>query len=171
VGSRCPRLSNWSLDDPMIRASLAEKPFRRMLSAPLTSPRARTRLFQRGPHAQRLSFAARISTGSIVGAYASNSGAFAMRAAAIWPARCACRPASSGNASKIPNVVGPSFRANQTVVAGSALASGSALFKGRRLRLPCPALLQAVPAMRHEPCLLSFTSESSRRPLTCGQPF
>ena len=48
-------------------------------------------------------------------------------AAAIWPFRCAWRPASSAKASNTPNVEGPNFNANQAVVPDSALASGSAL--------------------------------------------
>ncbi len=64
-------------------------------------------------------FAASTSTCSICGGSASNSAAFAINAAAIRPARCACRPASSGNASKMPNVAGPNRSANQTGVAAS----------------------------------------------------
>ena len=44
----------------------------------------------------------------------------AMSAAATRPERCACRPASSGNASKLPKVDGPSRSANQAVVSGSS---------------------------------------------------
>src|SRR5215475_6094725 len=70
------------------------------------------------------SFAARTSTRWIAGASANRSEACAISAAAIGPAKCACRPDSSGNASKMPNVDGPIRRANHAVVAGSACASG-----------------------------------------------
>src|SRR5512146_1052013 len=73
---------------------------------------------------QRGSFAARISTFSIVGALTSNSGALAVSAAATRPARCAWRPASSGNESKMPNVDGPSLIAYQVIVAGSCSTIG-----------------------------------------------
>ena len=65
------------------------------------------------------SFTANTSTFSIDGALDNNAAAFAMSAAAIGPFKCALRPASSGKASKMPNVDGPIFSANQTGVAGS----------------------------------------------------
>ena len=46
------------------------------------------------------------SIGSIVGGLANRSGAFAISAWAIGPVRCAWRPASSSNASKMPKVRG-----------------------------------------------------------------
>src|SRR6267143_2717019 len=64
-------------------------------------------------------FAASTSTCSICGGSASNSGALAISAAAIWPARCALRPASSAKASKMPNVAGPNRSANQIGVVAS----------------------------------------------------
>src|SRR5262245_56070637 len=73
------------------------------------------------------SLAAMTSTRSITGGSARRSAACAINAAAIGPARCACRPDSSGNASKMPNVDGPSRRPNQAVVAGSACANESPL--------------------------------------------
>src|SRR5580693_7167770 len=60
----------------------------------------------------------------MTGGCASSSGAFAIKAAAIRPSRCAWRPASSGKASKMPNVEGPIRIANHAVVAGSCSASG-----------------------------------------------
>ena len=86
-----------------------------------------------------ISFAARTSTCSMVGGWASSSGALAISAAAICPARCAWRPASSANASKMPKVEVRIRSANQTVVAGSAFANGRALFAGRQP----PPLFQA----------------------------
>src|SRR5258706_3232314 len=64
--------------------------------------------------------AARTATRSIVGGFESSSGAFSLSTAATRPVKCAFLPASSGNASKMPNVDGPSRTPNQTVVAGSA---------------------------------------------------
>jgi hypothetical protein len=65
-------------------------------------------------------FDARTATFSIVGGWASNSGAFCIKASATRPERCASRPASSPNVSKIPKVDGPSLSANQVVVPGSS---------------------------------------------------
>ncbi len=73
------------------------------------------------------SLAASSSTFSILGGELSKVAALAIKAAAIWPFRCAWRPASSAKASNTPNVEGPNFNANQAVVPDSALASGSAL--------------------------------------------
>jgi peroxiredoxin len=78
-----------------------------------------------GAGSQPGTLAASTSTRSIFGSCASRSGAFAIRAAAMGPARCACRPDSPGNASKIPNVDGPRRTANQTIVSGSFKASAS----------------------------------------------
>src|SRR5260370_10632381 len=72
------------------------------------------------------SLSARISILWIVGGFASNSPAFAISAAATLPLRCASRPASSLNVSKIANDDGPSWMANQATVPGSASTSGSA---------------------------------------------
>ena len=46
-------------------------------------------------------------------------------AAATLPDKCAWQPASSGNASKIPNVVGPRRRPNHATVAGSSITIGN----------------------------------------------
>src|SRR5437763_7432520 len=62
---------------------------------------------------------ANTSAFSIFGGSASSSGAFSMSALATFPDRCASRPASSGNASKMAKVLGPSRMPNQAVVAGS----------------------------------------------------
>lgn len=64
-------------------------------------------------------FAASTSTCSMWGGSASSSEAFSISAAAICPPRCALRPASSANASKMPNVDGPNRSANQIGVAAS----------------------------------------------------
>src|SRR5258707_3538624 len=58
------------------------------------------------------------------GSLASKPGPAWPSAAAIGPFRCACRPASSLNVSKIPNVVSLSLKAYQVTVPGSAAASG-----------------------------------------------
>src|SRR5204863_9452865 len=49
-----------------------------------------------------VTLAARTSTCSMRGGSASSSAARFIRAAAIGPPRCACRPVSLGNASKMP---------------------------------------------------------------------
>ena len=65
----------------------------------------------------------------MMGGLASSSGAFAIKAAAIGPDRCAWRPASSLKVSKIPNVEEPIRKANHDIVPGSPCARGSALLK------------------------------------------
>src|SRR5438874_5090365 len=62
---------------------------------------------------------ANTSAFSIFGGCTRRSGAFSINALATFPERCASRPASSGNASKMAKVVGPSLIPNQAVVAGS----------------------------------------------------
>src|SRR5258707_7149185 len=62
---------------------------------------------------------ARTSTFSMEGGDERSSGALAISAAATRPDRCACRPASSGKASKMPKVEGPRRMANHALVAGS----------------------------------------------------
>ena len=59
----------------------------------------------------------------IVGGLASSSDALSPRAAATRPDRCALLPASSGNASKMPEVDRSRRMPNQAVVAGSASTS------------------------------------------------
>ena len=54
----------------------------------------------------------------IAGGLASSSPAFAISAAATLPLRCASRPASSSNVSKIANEDGPSWMANHEIVIG-----------------------------------------------------
>src|SRR5678815_756895 len=56
----------------------------------------------------------------MTGGWLRSSGALAMSAAATRPVRCACLPSSSGNASKMPKVEGPSRIANHAVVDGSS---------------------------------------------------
>src|SRR5262245_26194869 len=69
------------------------------------------------------SFAPSTSPRSMTGGDASRFGACAISARAIGPLRWVCRPASSTNASKTPNVDGPMRSANQTGVVGSWRAS------------------------------------------------
>src|SRR5258705_3784353 len=59
------------------------------------------------------SLSVKISIFWIAGGLTSNSTAFAISAAATLPLRCASRPASSLNVSKIANDDGPSWIANQ----------------------------------------------------------
>jgi hypothetical protein len=84
------------------------------------------------------SLAARTSTFSMDGGVARSSGAFAISAAATLPERCACRPASSGNASTMPNMVGPIRMANHAVVAGSSSTSGRALRRNASISASLP---------------------------------
>src|SRR5438477_12198274 len=57
------------------------------------------------------------------------SDAFSINAAATLPDRCARRPDSFGNASKMPNVVEPMRIANQAIVSGSSSTSASPLLR------------------------------------------
>jgi len=68
---------------------------------------------------------------SIVGSWASSSGAFSLSPAATWPERCASRASSSGNASKIPNVDGPKRSANHRGAPSSVSTMSSALRRNR----------------------------------------
>ena len=70
------------------------------------------------------SFAARTSTFSMEGGFERRSGALAISAAATFPERCACRPLSSGKASKMANAEVEMRIANHAVVAGSASTMG-----------------------------------------------
>src|SRR5580692_4720803 len=64
-------------------------------------------------------FRPRTSIDSIIGGRDNNSGAAAINALAIGPDRCRSRPASSWNASKIPNEDGDRRSANQIGVVDS----------------------------------------------------
>src|SRR6202158_4149785 len=86
------------------------------------------------------SLSVRISILWIAGGLASNSPAFAINAAATLPLRCASRPASSLNVSKIANDDGPSWIANQVTVPGSALTSGSADLRKSATSFSLPGL-------------------------------
>src|SRR5258708_31145777 len=86
------------------------------------------------------SLSVRISILWIAGGLASNSPAFAISAAATLPLRCASRPASSLNVSKIANDDGLSWIANQVTVPGSALTSGSADLRKSATSFSLPGL-------------------------------
>src|SRR5271156_6755405 len=101
------------------------------ISILIHGPQLRLRAAERG---ERLFYAAgalaaRISGLSISGALANSSSALAKSALAISPVRCALRPFSSANVSKIPYFDGPIFSAYQVVVPGSCTASGWADFR------------------------------------------
>src|SRR5581483_481634 len=70
-------------------------------------------------------FEARISIRSMRRslALAKSSGAFAMRALAIWPLRCASRPASSLKVSKTPYIPGAILTPYHVTVPGSSFES------------------------------------------------
>src|SRR6267378_2263881 len=85
-------------------------------------------------------FAAKISILCTSGAFTNNSCAFANSAFAISPFKCASRPCSSANVSKIPNLAGPIFTAYQAVVPGSFSASGCADFKNSSTSFSFPDL-------------------------------
>src|SRR5690349_8447160 len=84
------------------------------------------------------SFAASTSTFSMTGGLARRSPAFAMSAAATRPDRCAWRPGSSGNASKMPKMRGPRRSANHAVVAGSSWTSARPPFRNDSTSLSLP---------------------------------
>jgi len=71
-------------------------------------------------------FTASVSDSSIFGASTNSSSAFAIRALAISPVRCAPRAASVPNVSNMPNERDPVLKANQLVVPCSASAKGKA---------------------------------------------
>src|SRR5258706_28758 len=89
------------------RPEASESVSRRRAGPQSPPPRAASRAGYLG------SLAARTSPFSMAGGFARSSRAFCMSAAATRPERWACRPASSGNASKMPKVLGPSRSANQ----------------------------------------------------------
>src|SRR5207244_10265437 len=62
------------------------------------------------------SFDAMMSIFSIEGDFARSSSAFSIKACATLPFRCASRPESSANVSKIPYLDGPILIANQDTV-------------------------------------------------------
>src|SRR6478735_7674032 len=66
------------------------------------------------------SFDAITSIFSIEGDFVRSSDAFSFNACATLPFRCASRPESSANVSKIPYLDGPILMANQDTVFGSA---------------------------------------------------
>ncbi|OAB29467.1 hypothetical protein [Flavobacterium fryxellicola] len=74
-------------------------------------------------------FTANNSKNSITGPLDSNATAFAIRASAILPARCAFRTSSVSKVSKIPNVEAPICHPYQFTVSGSSNTNGNALFK------------------------------------------
>src|SRR5579862_1453105 len=106
----------------------------------------------------RVYFAARTSTFSMTGGTARRSPALAMSAAATRPERWALRPASSGNASKIPKVFGPSLIAYQTRVAGSSWTIARPPFKKASTSASLPGF--ASRRTRRPTLIMSSSSES-----------
>src|SRR5277367_2878351 len=78
------------------------------------------------------------------GSLASKPGPAWPSAAAIGPLRCACRPASSLNVSKMPNVVSLSLKAYQVTVPGSAAASGCAWVRNAASSSCLPGLASRI---------------------------
>ena len=106
------------------------------------------------------SLAARTSIFSMTGCCARSSGDLAINAAATRPPRWASRPASSGNASKMPNVDGPRRGENHATVAGSSRTTGRAPHR----RFSTPSLSRASPPDVQkalcEPCCTSILAWS-----------
>src|ERR1700722_5836579 len=88
----------------------------------------------------RADFEARISGLATSGALANNSFALAKSAFAISPLRCAFRPFSSANVSKMPYFPGPILMAYQLIVPGSRSASGCADFRNSSPSFSLPGL-------------------------------
>src|SRR3984957_5028180 len=86
----------------------------------------------------RADFEARISGLATSGALANNSFAFAKSAFAISPLRCAFRPFSSANVSKMPYLPGPILMAYQLIVSGSRSAIGCADFRNSSTSFSLP---------------------------------
>src|SRR5262249_27241925 len=107
---------------------------------------------------------------SMTGAFAKSSGALAISAAATFPERCACRPASSGKASKMPKVEGPMRMANHAIVAGSC----STMARPPRRKLSTSLSLPAFASRRtYKPTFSMRVSPQSRSLLVateCHRP-
>src|SRR5271154_6426851 len=88
----------------------------------------------------RADFDARISGFATSGGLEKSSAAFAKSVLAISPFRCALRPFSSANVSKMPYFPGPIFTAYQLIVAGSRSASGCADFRNASTSFSLPGL-------------------------------
>src|SRR6266404_945520 len=100
------------------------------------------------PSARQRSYPGNLSANtsafSICGGCARRSGAFSIKALATFPDRCASRPASSGNASKMAKVVGPSLIPNQAVVAGSCCTNPCASRKNFATSFSLPGFASSL---------------------------
>lgn len=74
----------------------------------------------------------------------NNSSAFAINAAAIGPLRCASRPSSPSNVSKMPKVFSLIWKAYHVIVSSSPSASGNAPFKKSATICSLPGLASTV---------------------------
>src|ERR1700685_308328 len=95
----------------------------------------------------RADFDARISGFATFGGLAKRSSALAKRALAISPVRCAFRPLSSANVSKMPYLPGPILMAYQLIVPGSRSASGCADFRNASTSCSLPGLASSCAQM------------------------
>src|SRR5580698_3070096 len=95
----------------------------------------------------RTDFDARISGFATSGGLAKRSAALAKSALAISPFRCALRPFSSANVSKMPYFPGPILMAYQLIVSGSRSASGCADFKNASTSFSLPGLASSCAQM------------------------
>src|ERR1700756_1704731 len=111
--------SNWhALKARMHRQMAMPKPRLRRVKFDEVTARGRNEL---NPFSDYLgSFDAITSIFSIEGDFAKSSDAFSLKARATSPFKCASRPESSANVSKIPYVDGAILMANHDTVFGSA---------------------------------------------------
>src|SRR6202048_2402984 len=76
----------------------------------------------------------------MLGGRAKSSSAFVIKAWAIGPSKCACRPASFSNASNTPKVLSESFRANQIGVVDSRFARAKPISRNSLTAASLPGL-------------------------------
>src|SRR4030081_1815254 len=76
----------------------------------------------------------------MLGGRAESSSAFVIKAWAIGPSKCACRPTSFSNASNTPKVLSESFRANQIGVVNSRFARAKPISRNSLTAASFPGL-------------------------------
>src|ERR1700704_6085657 len=76
----------------------------------------------------------------MLGGRAKRSSGLVIKAWAIGPSKCACRPASFSNASNTPKVLSESFRANQIGVVDSRFARAKPISRNSLTAASLPGL-------------------------------
>jgi len=132
----CPNLAREAVQRRVVE-SVSASTVRRWLAADALKPwQHRSWISSRDPHfavkassCQPVGDKASRSTVWMLGSEARSSGPTDANALATAPERCACRPVSSANVSKIPKVAGPILNAYHLVVAGSCATRSAPCFK------------------------------------------